>query len=487
MTATQHPIRQLGFIFGSAILGALAGCTTYVEERSTPEYVAPEPAPVYVAPAPIVVETPAPMVVEIPAAPTVVVIQAEADFYEPLTPYGRWVEVPGYGRCWAPGGVAADWRPYSNGHWEHTEAGWFWVSDEPWAWATYHYGRWDYSPEFGWYWVPQTQWAPAWVAWRRGGGYTGWAPLPPPRLERGARVEVDVNVIAPRSFVFVEERRFTEAHRPATVIVNNTKIVNQTVIINKTAIVNRTVVNAGPPVADVERSTGRAVPAAAGKDLRRTAEAPMAARPSAVPPRQTATPDRPAQKPAENVQGNPEAPARTAVTETNRPMPPVTQPARPSTPAASTPRPIAPAGPGVRPLPANPKPAVTETNLAKPSASPPARVSAPPPAPSKPAPVRPMSPPASSKPAVTETNLAKPVVVQPARPATPAAAMQRPTAPTGPGIRPPAAKPKPAVTETNLPKPAPVRSVSPPGKPSAPENPGAKPAPNDEKKKPEQP
>jgi len=31
-----------------------------------------------------------------------------------------------------------DWRPYCNGHWQRTEAGWYWVSDDPGAWATYH-------------------------------------------------------------------------------------------------------------------------------------------------------------------------------------------------------------------------------------------------------------------------------------------------------------------------------------------------------------
>ena len=30
-------------------------------------------------------------------------IRAESDFYEPLTPYGRWEVVGSYGRCWIPG------------------------------------------------------------------------------------------------------------------------------------------------------------------------------------------------------------------------------------------------------------------------------------------------------------------------------------------------------------------------------------------------
>jgi len=30
-------------------------------------------------------------------------IRAESDFYEPLSPYGRWEVVGSYGRCWRPG------------------------------------------------------------------------------------------------------------------------------------------------------------------------------------------------------------------------------------------------------------------------------------------------------------------------------------------------------------------------------------------------
>lgn len=31
----------------------------------------------------------------------------------------------------------------------------------------------------GWIWVRGEEWAPAWVDWRRGSDYVGWAPLPP--------------------------------------------------------------------------------------------------------------------------------------------------------------------------------------------------------------------------------------------------------------------------------------------------------------------
>jgi Family of unknown function (DUF6600) len=183
-------------------------------------------------------------------------IRSESDFYEPLNPYGRWEVVGSYGRCWRPGHVAGDWRPYCNGNWERTEAGWYWVSDEPWGWATYHYGRWDFSDQDGWYWVPQTQWAPAWVSWHTGGGYIGWAPL----------YTSDVRVIAPRAYVFVEERHFMEPVRSSTVVVNNLTIINQTVI------------HEAPTIAVVEKASGRKIQALPVQELRHKTEAAVVAK-----------------------------------------------------------------------------------------------------------------------------------------------------------------------------------------------------------------
>ena len=103
------------------------------------------------------------------------------DFYEPLSPYGRWVHTPLYGMVFIPSAavVGAGFRPYTHGHWVQTEWGWTWVDHHPFGWATGHYGRWYYDTSYGWVWVPGTAWAPAWVSWRTGGGYVGWAPMPP--------------------------------------------------------------------------------------------------------------------------------------------------------------------------------------------------------------------------------------------------------------------------------------------------------------------
>ncbi len=114
-----------------------------------------------------------------------------------LDEYGRWNEIPQYGRVWSPTTVAADWAPYRAGHWIWQDPwGWTWVSAEPWGWAPYHYGRWV-TVSSRWYWVPVAprerfvSYSPALVAfvgggpgWSAtltvgGGGFIGWFPLGP--------------------------------------------------------------------------------------------------------------------------------------------------------------------------------------------------------------------------------------------------------------------------------------------------------------------
>src|SRR5262249_35013722 len=66
-----------------------------------------------------------------------------------LAGYGRWVDVPRYGRCWTPWHVTATWRPFTRGEWIWTDAGWTWASYEPYGWMVYHYGNWHYEPAYG--------------------------------------------------------------------------------------------------------------------------------------------------------------------------------------------------------------------------------------------------------------------------------------------------------------------------------------------------
>ena len=261
-----------GVVLAAILTTTIVGCTTYVERTVYRDQPPPEqPAP---PPPPVVVQTAAPP----PPQVVVVEIRTERDFYEPLTPYGHWEVVGAYGRCWVPARVDSDWRrtataignaPKTAGIGPATSLG----PGPPIIMAAGISTR-----RIGWYWVPQTQWAPAWVSWRRGESYVGWAPLPPSaRFERDELI-VEERSIPPRGYVFVEERRFMEPAHPKTVIVNNTTIINKTVNITKVKVVNKTVINEGPQTTVIERASGRPVRAVPVHDLRRKTEAEVVAK-----------------------------------------------------------------------------------------------------------------------------------------------------------------------------------------------------------------
>lgn len=173
-------------------------------------------------------------------------------FYDNLDPYGNWREVGDYGYVWQPRNVDDNWRPYSDGRWVYTDAGWTWDSDEPFGWAVYHYGRWANVNGIGWIWVPGTEWGPGWVSWRHSPRYTGWAPLPPEALFLrliGFSVWVDDYYdIGPGNYRFVENRDFG-ARRLNSVFIDqrqNIQIINQTTNITNITYVNNVVYNGGP-------------------------------------------------------------------------------------------------------------------------------------------------------------------------------------------------------------------------------------------------
>jgi probable HAF family extracellular repeat protein len=175
---------------------------------------------------------------------------------------GNWVEAGDYGYCYRPR-VSGDWRPYRDGHWVWTDRGWYWDSNERFAWATYHYGRWVQIGGTGWCWVPGHQWAPAWVSWRESDQHVGWAPLPPE-----ADVSVNVGIsswsdsyydIGPAAYSFIS---YSHWHEPSYAqyieppqrnvqIITETK--NVTNIVNNNNVIN----NFGPPVQTVAAKTNQ--------------------------------------------------------------------------------------------------------------------------------------------------------------------------------------------------------------------------------------
>jgi len=187
-------------------------------------------------------------------------------FHQRLSPYGRWETHGSYGEVWRPR-VAAGWRPYTTGHWVYTDYGWTWAADETWGWAPFHYGRWYQDPVLGWGWVPGNVWAPAWVDWRNGGGYVGWAALPP---EAGFSIGVGVSfggfdlnaALVPSYYCFVPERSILEP-RLGTFLVSptrNVEILRSTSSIQGIGVVNGRVFNQGMSVQGIEQLRGSAVP-----------------------------------------------------------------------------------------------------------------------------------------------------------------------------------------------------------------------------------
>jgi len=174
-------------------------------------------------------------------------------FYTKLEPHGSWFETTDYGFVWQPREAQShQWRPYLNGHWVYTDVGWTWVSEEPFGWATYHYGRWTRLRDVGWIWVPGEEWAPAWVSWRKSDDYVGWAPLPPEaRLDHNAGIRNWADTyydIGPTQYCFVPVAHFGASRLEQTVAPpeQNVTIISRTTNITNITFNNRTVVNEGP-------------------------------------------------------------------------------------------------------------------------------------------------------------------------------------------------------------------------------------------------
>jgi hypothetical protein len=174
-------------------------------------------------------------------------------FYTRLEPYGEWFETNDYGYVFQPRQAQSrSWRPYTSGHWVYTDVGWTWISDEPFGWAAYHYGRWTRLRDVGWVWVPGEQWAPAWVSWRKSNDYVGWAPLPP-EAHFDQRTGIhnwsdNYYDIGPDQYCFVATREFGSQKIDSAVVPSerNLTIVNQTTNVTNITYNNTTIVNQGP-------------------------------------------------------------------------------------------------------------------------------------------------------------------------------------------------------------------------------------------------
>lgn len=180
--------------------------------------------------------------------------QEQIDFDAALEGYGHWAEHPQLGDVWIPDNVPQDWQPYRIGHWVYTDQwGWYWNSDEDFGWVTYHYGRWYLDRQLGWVWAPSDEWGPAWVNWRQGDNFVGWAPTPPDEY-----VEVEEE---PDNYMFVEAGNLM-APEVYTVFIpyrdrrdyyHRSRLVNRTIIFAD----RRGAVNPGIPPAYIASASGR--------------------------------------------------------------------------------------------------------------------------------------------------------------------------------------------------------------------------------------
>ena len=185
-------------------------------------------------------------------------------FYEALSPSGEWINEPDYGWCWTPYDMDAGWRPYSNGRWEYTDYGWSWASNESWGWATDHYGRWFFDDSYGWVWVPGTEWAPAWVAWRYGDDYVGWAPLPPAAVWNGSigLSFGDADRIPSQHWCFVPRRHLLDPNirLQVTLVSRNPTMLARSHDATRFEVRNGRPANIGPDVDQAGAFVGHRVP-----------------------------------------------------------------------------------------------------------------------------------------------------------------------------------------------------------------------------------
>jgi hypothetical protein len=190
-------------------------------------------------------------------------------FYDGLSPYGTWIDYPGYGHVWHPH-INGDFRPYlTNGYWSYTSDGWFWESNYDWGWAAFHYGRWIYDDLYGWMWIPGYDWSPAWVTWGSYDDYYAWAPLMPE-----VYVGVSFGAWRPAAFYWnvcdrahIYDRQVFNhvvARDVVNVNINRISIVNN---FNTTKIHNQ-YYSRGPQLEEVQKYTNRKIETASLKESR---------------------------------------------------------------------------------------------------------------------------------------------------------------------------------------------------------------------------
>src|SRR5947208_2865842 len=205
------------------------------------------------------------------ALPQAIRADVSIDFFYNNLSGGNWIEVGGYGYGWQPDIAVSDpnWRPYADGYWAYTDYGWTWISYEDFGWATYNYGRWANLTDYGWIWFPGSdmEWGPAWVSWRTGGDYIGWAPIPPRGPDivyEGQPIGGDVDItfdIGPEYYNFCDVRFIGEPVLRDRIFppVQNVTYITNTVNVTNIMVQNNVVYNYGPNYNVVNQYSSRPI------------------------------------------------------------------------------------------------------------------------------------------------------------------------------------------------------------------------------------
>ena len=127
--------------------------------------------------------------------------------------------------------------------------------------------RWTRVRDAGWLWVPGREWGPAWVSWRTGGDYVGWAPLPPRGRgddddNRPINGQVDVEFdIGPAYYNFVDVRYIGDTRLSDRIYApeQNVTYISTTVNVTNITYTNSTVYNYGPDYNTVNRYSTRPI------------------------------------------------------------------------------------------------------------------------------------------------------------------------------------------------------------------------------------
>jgi hypothetical protein len=158
-------------------------------------------------------------------------------------------------------GEAPVFKPYTNGQWINTDAGWYFKAPTPVEETVSHYGRWVNSPTAGWLWVPGRVWAPAWVDWKENEEYVSWAPLPPSAYV--VNNSINQQIINDKDYVIIEKKYFLKpaVYKYQTISNNdeNTILMKDMTATDGIVVINNILTNLGPDVAIMQNIYGRSI------------------------------------------------------------------------------------------------------------------------------------------------------------------------------------------------------------------------------------